>query len=182
MKVAAATLLHHRVLRWNELELPKAQTLWHVAHLKGCLSRNRFFDVFVSCFFFKHPFAGLVGVFCVVFFFVVGCWYGGEACGYGGWFSCCSASSWKRLRTRQLQAWSLEGKSHKYVPRTQMTLVLDDWTRKIEGQTLKIEVSWVLGIYNIYIYTYTYSRFHNLPPSFSIIMEVENGSLHYKFS
>lgn len=77
MKVAAATLLYHRVLRWNELELPKPRRC-DVAHLKGCLSRNRFFDVFVSCFFFEHPFAGLVGVFCVVFFFVVGCWLVGR--------------------------------------------------------------------------------------------------------
>lgn len=33
-----------------------------------------------------------------------------------------------------------------YVPRTQMTHMLEDLTLKMEGQLSKIQVSWVLGI------------------------------------
>ena len=50
-----------------------------------------------------------------------------------------------------LSDWKASKKHHMYIltyiPRTQMgPLVLDDWTHKMEGQTLKIEVSWVPGI------------------------------------
>ena len=40
---------------------------------------------------------------------------------------------------------------HLYIPRTQMSHILEDFTHKMEGQPPKKDVMWVLGLY-IYIY------------------------------
>lgn len=42
--------------------------------------------------------------------------------------------------------WSINVYICIYVPRTQMTHMLEDLTLKMEGQLPKIQVSWVLGI------------------------------------
>ena len=52
-----------------------------------------------------------------------------------------------------------------YIPRTQMTNILKDLTHKMQGQTHKKEVSWVLGIIYIYrefIVVYIYRLFLRL--------------------
>jgi len=50
------------------------------------------------------------------------------------------------------------------MPRTQMTHILEDSTHKIVGQPPKKGVSWVLGVFVMYIlsislYIYDYQRF-----------------------